>query len=153
MWGNKRVTFAPPNDRWRMAEVAFGHSKESSSYSLNETSHCTAVGEALSPTLYAVFQEFGGRLLSLLSESDQSQPFVEGQLAQESIRGDNMLGNLKKTKTKWPDGRPFFSLRSNFSCGLHSSVQKKHSLDTKGMICKKVKKREILFHRDLALKL
>lgn len=45
-------------------------------------------------TLYAVLQELGARLLPLLGESDQGERFIEGQLAEESIRGVNMLCNL-----------------------------------------------------------
>lgn len=150
MWGNKRVTFAP-NDRRGTADVAFGHSEESPSYSLSKTFYCTAVTAALSPTLYAVGQELGSRLLPLLSKSYQSQRFIEGQFAQESIRGVNMLCNLKQTKTIWPEGRQIWAW-DPASLVVCVPLCKKLSLDTEGMIRWKVRKRGILFHRGLALK-
>lgn len=112
---------------------------------------CTAVAAALSPTLDAVCQKFGSRLLPLLSKSYQSQRFIEGQFAQESIRGVNMLCNLKQTKTIWPEGRQI-SVWDPTSLVVCIPLCKKLSLDTEGLICWKVRKREILFQHDQALK-
>lgn len=57
------------------------------------------------PTLYAVLQEFGTRLLPLLSEGNQGERFIEGQLAEEAVGGVNVLSNLEKTKTRDRQGR------------------------------------------------
>lgn len=55
----------------------------------------TPLEQALfTPTLYAVLQELATRLLSLLSKRNQGESFIEGQLAQESIGGVNVLSNL-----------------------------------------------------------
>lgn len=91
-----------------MSTVAPGHPEESAGYSLKLKLYCS---RAFTPTLYAVLQEFRARLLPLLSESNQSERSVKGQLAQESIRGHDMLSNLKRTKTKECEGHffsPFF---------------------------------------------
>lgn len=72
----------------------------------------------LSRTLYAVLQEFGAWLLPLLSKCNQSESFIEGQLAQESICKVNMLSNLRRTKTIWPEGQCFsvWDLTSTVVC-------------------------------------
>lgn len=75
---------------------------------IKQNLYCSAVTATPSPTLYAVLQEFGARLLSLLSKSNQSQRFIEWQLAQGSICGVNLLSNLRRTKTIWREGWRFF---------------------------------------------
>lgn len=77
-------------DRRGKADVAFPN------YSLSET---FTTLPSLSPTLYAVLQEFRAWLLSLLSESNQGERFIERQFAQESVGGVDMLSNLKRTTT------------------------------------------------------
>lgn len=67
--------------------------------------HCSP---ALTPTVYAVLQQFGAQLLPLLGQSDQSQRSAEGQLAQESVGGHNMLRNLKKRERQKNVKVPFF---------------------------------------------
>lgn len=92
-------------------------------------------------TLYAVLQEFGTRLLPLLSKCNQGERFIEGQLAQESFGAVNVRHNLRRTKTTWPEGQRFsvWDLNSTAVC---IPPGENTWLDTKGMICREVRMRE-----------
>lgn len=140
----------------RMAEVALGHTEELTSYSLSK--NFTAL--SYKPTLYEVLQELGTRLLPLLSKSNQSERSVKWQLAQESIRGGNMLSNLKRTKTKERESHLLFFFTVQYPSSTCIPPCKKCPLDTKTMIMLKCQEKgnsvelwagSELFHRHNTL--